>query len=153
MIKYVEGNLLDANAEALVNTVNEVGVMGKGIALMFSEAFPTNTEAYQRASREGEIRVGRMFVTANPSLINPRWIINFPTKKHWRNPSRLEWVRQGLTDLVKVIQEKRIHSVALPPLGCGNGGLDWHLVRQEIERAFSNLPDVNVLVFSPTNAY
>jgi O-acetyl-ADP-ribose deacetylase (regulator of RNase III) len=152
-IQYTEGNLLDAPAEALVNTVNEVGVMGKGIALMFSEAFPENTRAYQQASKEGKIRVGHMFVTENASLITPRWIINFPTKRHWRHPSRLDWVRQGLGDLVRVIQEKQIRSVALPPLGCGNGGLEWQLVRREIEAALSDLSDVKVLVFAPTSAY
>jgi O-acetyl-ADP-ribose deacetylase (regulator of RNase III) len=153
MIRYTEGNLLDAPADALVNTVNEVGVMGKGIALMFSEAFPANTRAYQEACKEGRIHVGQMFVTENPSLISPRWIINFPTKKHWRHPSRLEWIRQGLKDLVRVIREKDIHSVALPPLGCGNGGLDWQVVRREIEASLSDLPEVEVLVFAPTSAY
>ncbi|HXZ42676.1 MAG TPA: macro domain-containing protein [Terriglobales bacterium] len=153
MIRYTEGNLLDAPAEALVNTVNEVGVMGKGIALMFSEAFPENTRAYQQACKRGEVKIGRMFVTENPSLISPRWIINFPTKKNWRQPSRLEWIRQGLKDLVRVVQEKHIHSVALPPLGCGNGGLDWQLVRHEIETGLSDLPEVDVLVFVPTSAY
>jgi O-acetyl-ADP-ribose deacetylase (regulator of RNase III) len=153
MIRYSEGNLLDAPVEALVNTVNEVGVMGKGIALMFGEAFPENTRAYQEAAKKGEVRIGRMFVTENSSLISPRWIINFPTKKHWRQPSRLEWVREGLKDLVRVIQEKHIHSVALPPLGCGNGGLEWQLVRREIEAALSDLSDADVLVFVPTGAY
>jgi O-acetyl-ADP-ribose deacetylase (regulator of RNase III) len=153
MIRYTEGNLLDAPAEALVNTVNEVGVMGKGIALMFSEAFPENARAYQEASKQGEVRIGRMFVTESTSLIGPRWIINFPTKKHWRHPSRLEWIRQGLKDLVHVIQERHIHSVALPPLGCGNGGLEWQLVRHEMAAALSDLPEVDFLVFAPTSAY
>lgn len=153
MIRYTEGNLLDAPAEALVNTVNEVGVMGKGIALMFSEAFPENTRVYQEACKEGKVRIGRMFVTENPSLISPRWIINFPTKKHWRQPSRLEWIREGLNALVKVILDKHIHSVALPPLGCGNGGLEWKLVRREMEAALSDLSEVDIMVFEPTGAY
>lgn len=153
MIRYTKGNLLDASAEALVNTVNEVGVMGKGIALMFSEAFPENTRAYQRASKEGKVRVGHMFVTENPSLISPRWIINFPTKKHWRHPSRLEWIRLGLKDLARVIKEKQIRSVAIPPLGCGNGGLEWQQVRREIEASLSDLANVDVLLFAPTEAY
>ncbi len=152
-IQYTEGNLLDAPAEALVNTVNEVGVMGKGIALMFSEAFPENTRAYQQASKDGRIRVGQMFVTENRSLVTPRWIINFPTKRHWRHPSRLEWIRDGLKDLVRVIQEKHIHSIALPPLGCGNGGLEWQVVRREMEIALSDVSDVNILVYAPTSAY
>jgi len=153
MIRYTQGNLLEAPAEALVNTVNEVGVMGKGIALMFREAFPDNTRIYEAACKAGEVRVGHMLVTANRGLIGPRWIINFPTKKHWRHPSRLEWVREGLKDLVRVIQEHGIRSVAVPPLGCGNGGLEWEQVRREIEGAVAGLADVDVLVFAPTSAY
>ena len=153
MINYKQGNLLAASTEALVNTVNEVGVMGKGIALMFREAFPVNAEAYEKAAEAGMVRVGHMFVTENRSLVGPKWIINFPTKKHWRHPSKLEWVRDGLRDLVKVITEKRIHSIALPPLGCGNGGLEWAVVRREIEGELGALKDVEVVVFEPTDAY
>jgi O-acetyl-ADP-ribose deacetylase (regulator of RNase III) len=109
----------------VVNTVNEVGVMGKGIALMFRDAFPENAGAYEAACRAGQVRVGHMFVTRNQALVGPRWIINFPTKKHWRNPSRLEWIREGLRDLVRAVRENGIRSVALPPLGCGAGGLEW----------------------------
>ena len=107
--------------------------MGKGIALMFKEAFPTNYAAYAEACRRGEVRVGRVFVTEVSRLDGPRWIINFPTKKHWRQPSQLRWIVEGLADLRRVIQERGIRSVALPPLGCGNGGLDWGEVRPEIE--------------------
>jgi O-acetyl-ADP-ribose deacetylase (regulator of RNase III) len=148
-----DGNLLEAHTEALVNTVNEVGVMGRGVALMFSEVFPENTRAYIEACRDGKVHVGRMFVTENNELIQPRWIINFPTKKHWRSPSRIEWIHAGLEDLSRVIKIKAIKSIALPPLGCGNGGLDWSVVRQEIESAFSELPNVEVLVYSPTRTY
>src|SRR5271156_2583847 len=112
MISYTKGNLLDAQTEAVVNTVNEVGVMGKGIALMFREAFPANTAAYETACKSGEVHVGRMFVTENRALNGPRWIINFPTKKHWRNPSKLEWIRDGLEDLRRVIAQKNIKSIA-----------------------------------------
>ncbi len=153
MIRYTQGNLLEAHAEALVNTVNEVGVMGKGIALMFREAFPANTEAYEKAVAAGDVRVGRMLVTENRALVGPRWLINFPTKKHWRNPSKLEWVREGLKDLVAVLRKHDIHSIALPPLGCGNGGLDWLLVRREVEGALANLNDVEVIVYEPTAVY
>ena len=153
MIRYTQGNLLEAPAEALVNTVNEVGVMGKGIALMFHDTFPDNSRAYEEACKTGKIRVGKVLPTRNLELIGPRWIIHFPTKKHWRNPSRLEWVRDGLKDLVRVIREKDIHSIALPPLGCGNGGLEWRQVRAEIEAAAAELPDVDVLVYEPTDAY
>lgn len=153
MLRSAQGNLLDAPAEALVNTVNEVGVMGKGIALMFREAFPENTRAYTAAAKAGEVRVGRMFVTANPDLLGPRWIINFPTKKHWRSPSQLRWVEAGLRDLVRVVRERGICSVALPPLGCGNGGLAWDDVCPLVEAAAADLPDVEVIVYEPTAAY
>ena len=152
MIRYTTGNLLEASADALVNTVNEVGVMGKGIALMFRDAFPVNTRAYEEAAKAGQVRVGRMLVTEGHDLIGPRWIINFPTKKHWRQPSRLEWVREGLKDLQRVLREKQIHSVALPPLGCGNGGLEWTQVRHEIEGALGSL-DLDIVVYEPTDAY
>lgn len=153
MITFRQGNLLDAPVEALVNTVNTVGVMGKGIALMFKEAFPDNFRAYEQASKRQEIQVGRMFVTENHALNGPRWLINFPTKKHWRNPSKLEWVVEGLQDLRLVIQDKGIASIALPPLGCGNGGLDWAVVRPVIEEALGELESVDVVVYEPTEKY
>jgi O-acetyl-ADP-ribose deacetylase (regulator of RNase III) len=153
MIRYTRGNLLEASAEALVNTVNEVGVMGKGIALMFLEAFPEAAHQYEQTAKAGNVRVGSMLVVENQALIGPRWIINFPTKKHWRHRSKLEWIREGLKDLVRVVRDNCIHSIAVPPLGCGNGGLDWELVRREIEAAAAELPDVEFLVFVPTNEY
>lgn len=153
MIKFLQGNLLDAPAEALVNTVNTVGVMGKGIALMFKEAFPGNFHSYEKAAKLQEVRVGHMFVTENQSLAGPKWLINFPTKEHWRQPSKLEWIVDGLKDLRRVVEEKGIHSIALPPLGCGNGGLDWSEVKPEIERAFAGLRDVDVWIFEPTPKY
>jgi O-acetyl-ADP-ribose deacetylase (regulator of RNase III) len=153
MIEYTRGNLLEASAEALVNTVNEVGVMGKGIALMFRDAFPENTRIYEEAAKANEVRVGRMLVTDTKSLVGPRWIINFPTKRHWRYPSKLDWIREGLKDLVSVIREHGIRSIALPPLGCGNGGLDWRQVRMEIETALAGLSDVHVIVYEPIGAY
>jgi O-acetyl-ADP-ribose deacetylase (regulator of RNase III) len=153
MIRYAQGNLLSASVEALVNTVNEVGVMGKGIALMFRETFPEASREYERAAKDGRVKVGHMLVTESRGLIGPRWIIHFPTKKHWRHPSKLIWVQEGLRDLVRTIREHRIRSVAIPPLGCGNGGLDWELVRREIEAAAAEIPDVDVLVFAPTGDY
>lgn len=153
MIRYTKGNLLEAPAEALVNTVNEVGVMGKGMALMFREAFPESAAAYRQAAKRGEVRVGRVMVTRNDALVGPRWIIHFPTKKHWRHPSRLEWVREGLKDLVRVVLEHGIRSVALPPLGCGSGGLEWTEVRREIHAVLAGLEDVEVIVYEPSSAY
>ena len=153
MIYYKQGNLLDAPADALVNTVNEIGVMGKGVALMFREAFPKSTQTYQKAAKAGDVRVGHVFVTNGDFLIGPQWIVHFPTKKHWRHPSKIEWIRDGLRDLVRVVHERRIRSVALPPLGCGNGGLDWVVVRREIEAALEAVPDVDVLLYEPTHTY
>jgi O-acetyl-ADP-ribose deacetylase (regulator of RNase III) len=149
VIRYAQGNLLETPAEALVNTVNEVGVMGKGIALMFRGAFPENTKAYEAACRQGKVQVGRMFVTENRALLGPRWVINFPTKKHWRHPSQMAWVREGLKDLVRVIRKHGIRSVALPALGCGNGGLEWGHVRREIEAALGAVEALDVMVFLP----
>jgi O-acetyl-ADP-ribose deacetylase (regulator of RNase III) len=153
MIRYTTGNLLVAPAEALVNTVNEVGVMGKGIALMFREAFPESARAYKEACERGEVKIGRVFATSNDRMIGPKWLIHFPTKRHWRNPSRLEWIRDGLSDLTRVVRELGIRSIAIPPLGCGNGGLDWIEVRREIESAFAGLDNVDVQVFEPTPDY
>lgn len=153
MIEYTKGNLLDADVEALVNTVNEVGVMGKGIARQFRESYAASSEAYVRSAKRGEVRVGRVLVTENDSLVGPRWIIHFPTKRHWRNPARQEWVRDGLTDLARVVRELGIGSIAVPPLGCGNGGLAWRSVKAEIEAALGGLTGVRVLVYEPTAEY
>ena len=153
MIRYVTGDLLLADVEALVNTVNTVGIMGKGLALQFKEAFPQNFLAYEDTCKRGHLEIGRMFVTETSRLVGPRWIINFPTKQDWRHPSRLEYVREGLYDLVRVIRERGIKSVALPPLGCGYGGLDWTQVKREIEGALTDLSDVDVLLYPPTDAY
>jgi O-acetyl-ADP-ribose deacetylase (regulator of RNase III) len=153
MMRFAQGNLLEAPVEALVNTVNTVGVMGKGIALMFKEAFPTNFRAYEDACKHRDIVVGKMFVTETGRLNGPRWIINFPTKKHWRQPSKLEWIVDGLKDLRRVIDTHSIQSVALPPLGAGNGGLDWRDVRVQVEKALGDLEDVEVLVYEPTEKY
>ena len=153
MVRYTTGNLLDSKADALVNTVNTVGVMGKGIALMFKDAFPDNYRAYRAASKRGEIKLGQMFVTQSSKIDRHQWIINFPTKAHWRQPSRIEWIEAGLVDLKRVIRDSGIKSVALPPLGSGNGGLDWQIVRPRIEEALADLADVDVYVFEPTEAY
>jgi O-acetyl-ADP-ribose deacetylase (regulator of RNase III) len=153
MMQFTQGNLLEAPVEALVNTVNTVGIMGKGIALMFKEAFPSNFRDYEHACKSDEIVVGKMFVTETGRLNGPRWIINFPTKKHWRHPSKLEWIVEGLKDLRHVIEVNNIRSIALPPLGAGNGGLDWREVRPEIEKALGDLKNVDVLVYEPTDKY
>ena len=153
MISYTQGNLLDARVEALVNTVNTVGVMGKGIALMFKEQYGRNFDLYAAACKAKKVKVGQMFVTATGELDGPRWIINFPTKDHWKGNSRLEWVESGLEDLKRFLCEQKIHSVAIPPLGAGNGGLDWPTVKARIDAALSELENVEVIVFEPTDKY
>jgi O-acetyl-ADP-ribose deacetylase (regulator of RNase III) len=153
MITLTHGNLLDADVEAVVNTVNTVGIMGKGIALMFKEKFPENFRAYARACEANEVQIGRMFVTESRELFGPRWIINFPTKTHWRVNTKIEWVEEGLEDLVRVIRARNIRSIAIPPLGCGNGGLNWQDVRPLIESALGELDGVNAIVYEPTVKY
>lgn len=153
MIRVAEGNLLRADVDALVNTVNTVGVMGKGIALQFKRAYPEMFKAYERAAKAGGLEVGRMQVWETGALEGPRFIINFPTKRHWRAPSQLADIDAGLIDLVRAIREHGIRSIALPPLGCGNGGLDWSLVAPHIWEALTPLAgDVDVLVYPPAGA-
>jgi len=151
MVDIVKGNLLEADADALVNTVNTVGVMGKGIALQFKQAFPDNFRAYEKAVVAGEVVPGRMFVF-NTGRLRPRYIINFPTKRHWRGRSRIEDIRSGLEDLVRVVRNLGTQTLAVPPLGCGNGGLDWRDIRPLIESAMAEVPDVHVLLFEPSGA-
>lgn len=153
MIEFTKGNLLGAPVEALVNTVNTVGVMGKGIALMFKERFPENFKAYAAACKAKEVCVGHMHVSPGEELGGPRWIINFPTKQHWRSPTQPEWVQDGLVNLRGVIIKHEIKSIAIPPLGCGNGGLDWQVVREKIVDTLGDLPDTKVLVYEPTEKY
>ncbi len=150
MLELTTGNLLEAPVEALVNTVNTVGVMGKGVALQFREAFPENFALYKAACKRNEVVPGRMFVTTR--LGNPRFIINFPTKRHWKGKSRMKDIDAGLEALVEVVRREAIESIAIPPLGCGNGGLHWNQVRLRIEEAFGALPDVSVLLFEPGGA-
>lgn len=148
MITYCQGNLLDADVDALVNAVNTVGVMGKGIALAFKQRFPANFQAYAAACQRGEVQIGRMFITETQALLGPRWIVNFPTKQHWRDPSRLEWVVGGLQDLRRFLLEAGVQSVALPALGAGLGGLSWPVVRAEIDLALGDL-NMAVLAYEP----
>ena len=149
MIEYQQGDVLAEEAEALVNTVNCVGVMGRGVALQFKKAFPDNFGAYAAACRRGEVVPGRMFVYETGRLELPRYIINFPTKRHWRGRSRIEDIEAGLVDLVRTIERLGICSIALPPLGAGLGGLEWAEVRSRIQKALEPLAGVRVIVFEP----
>ena len=149
MIEPTRGNILTDDAEALVNTVNCVGVMGKGIALQFKKAFPENFKAYEAACRREEVKPGRMFVFETGQMFNPRYIINFPTKRHWRGKSRYEDIAAGLRALVREVRERKIRSIAIPPLGSGLGGLQWGRVKAMIEAAFEEIPDVQVKLYEP----
>ena len=148
MVEYVTGDLLIAEREALVNAVNCVGVMGRGVALAFKRRFPGNFKAYKAACDRGELQPGRMFVFETGELM-PRIIINFPTKRDWRARSRLADIEAGLSALVAEIERHRIHSIALPALGCGLGGLEWTEVKPRIHRALAGVADLDTLVFEP----
>ncbi len=148
MIEYTQGDILQAEAEALVNTVNCVGVMGRGIALHFKHAYPANFKAYAAACKRGDVQPGRMFVY-DTEMPAPRWIVNFPTKRHWRSKSRIEDIESGMDALVDELRTRGISSVAIPPLGSGLGGLAWRDVRPVIASALANLPDVRAIVYEP----
>jgi len=152
MIEFRTGNILTADVQALVNTVNCVGIMGRGIALQFKNRFPENFKSYVAACKREEIQPGRMFVFETHTLTNPKFIINFPTKRHWRGKSRIEDIDAGLTALVEVIRNRNIHSIAIPPLGSGLGGLNWNDVRPRIEAAVRGINDLSVIIFEPNSA-
>ena len=161
MITYTQGNLLEADTQALVNTVNTVGVMGKGIALMFKQQFPENFKRYAKACKSGDMQVGKMFVVAidAPSIqhsqpqLKQRWIVNFPTKQHWRAKSQIEWIQAGLQDLRQWLIDNRIESIAIPALGAGNGGLPWQQVKPLIEQTLGDLPNIDIQIFEPSGSY
>ncbi|AWH88730.1 type II toxin-antitoxin system antitoxin DNA ADP-ribosyl glycohydrolase DarG [Limnobaculum parvum] len=153
MINYTQGNLLDAPVEALVNTVNTMGIMGKGIALMFKERFPNNMKAYSLACKQQQVTTGKMFITETGELMGPRWIVNFPTKQHWRADSKIEWIEEGLQDLRRFLLEEQVNSIAIPPLGAGHGGLAWPSVRVQIENALADLHDIDIFIYEPTKKY
>ncbi len=150
MIKYIKGNILDSSAQALVNTVNTMGVMGKGIALQFKKAYPNNYRSYEKACKANEIKVGKMFVSIDTNTISgERIIINFPTKTSWKKPSEYKYIEDGLENLVEVINNEKIKSIAIPPLGAGNGGLNWEKVKKIIEQKLVDL-DTEIYVYEPT---
>ena len=152
MIEYKNGDIFAQDVEAIVNSVNCVGVMGRGIALQFKNTFPANFKAYAEACNRHEVRPGRMFVFESDHLTNPRYIINFPTKRHWRSKSRIEDIESGLEALASEIRERNIRSVAIPPLGTNLGGLRWTDVYPRIEAALQHIDDVEVIVFLPGSA-
>ena len=152
MIELCRGDVLNADVEALVNTVNCVGIMGRGMALQFRKAFPENYAVYKAACDKKQVRPGKMLVFELSRTENPRFIVNFPTKRHWRSDSKMEDIESGLRALVTEIKNRAIKSIAIPPLGCGLGGLDWEEVRPLIERAFDELSEVRTLLYEPAAA-
>lgn len=149
MIEYKHGDILREDAEALINTVNCMGIMGRGIALQFKNAFPENFKAYAKACKQNEVQPGKMFVFETGQLTNPRYIINFPTKRHWRSKSRIEDIESGLQALVETIRKYNIRSIAIPPLGSGLGGLDWSIVKSRIKDMLQTLDDVHITIYEP----
>jgi O-acetyl-ADP-ribose deacetylase (regulator of RNase III) len=146
MIEFRHGNIFDAEVQAITNTVNCIGVMSKGLALQFKKRYPKMFLAYRAACDKGEVKVGRMWVWEEKNKI----IVNFPTKNDWCNPSQPLWIIQGLADLHDVIIDKKIESIAIPALGCQNGGLTWDLVKPMLERFHATLPtNVKVVVYEP----
>ena len=152
MLQYKTGDIFKENVEAIVNTVNCVGAMGRGIALQFKKAYPENFKVYASACKRKEVKPGKMFVFKTGEMLNPKFIINFPTKRHWRGMSRIEDIESGLKDLLIVIKKNNIKSIAIPPLGSGLGGLNWLQVKNLIEGALDTLENVNVIVFEPKGA-
>jgi len=149
MITYLQGNLLEDNAEVLVNTVNTVGVMGKGIALAFKEAFPANFKEYKSACLAGDLRVGSLLITADINLFyGTKTIVNLPTKTHWRYPAEYSYIESGLAALHDWLSANRVSSIALPALGCSNGGLNWGMVKKMIEKHLNGL-DIDIRVYEP----
>ncbi len=149
MIHYQTGDLFESPAEALVNPVNTAGVMGKGLALQFKKIFSLNTRRYEEACKDGSIDIGKNLVVRDHSpTTGDKVIINFPTKKHWRNPSEYAYIESGLQDLIKVISAENIKSIAIPALGAGNGGLDWQVVKQMVEKHLSSLP-IDIFIYEP----
>lgn len=148
-VRFVQGDLLISDAEAIVNAVNCVGVMGRGLALQFKRTFPANFKAYAAACKRGEVEPGRMFVFETGASVGPRYIINFPTKRHWRFRSRLDDIDAGLEALVGELEARGVRSVAVPPLGCGLGGLSWPDVRARIEAHLGGLEGVDVRIHEP----
>ncbi|WP_449355337.1 type II toxin-antitoxin system antitoxin DNA ADP-ribosyl glycohydrolase DarG [Virgibacillus natechei] len=151
MITYKKGNLLEDSSDALVNTVNTVGVMGKGIALQFKQAFPDVFREYERECNKGKIHVGQMHVVSTNALIGPKYVINFATKKHWKENSKIAYIKDGLEALLKVTRKLEINSIAIPPLGCGYGGLKWADVKPLIQKTFEN-ESIEVNVYLPAGS-
>ena len=147
-----QGDLLKEDVQAYVNTVNCVGIMGKGIALQFKMKYPENYKLYKKACNKNKVQIGKMFITEINDLFDTKYIINFPTKKHWKGKSKLEYIEKGLDDLAKQVRKLNIKSIVIPPLGCGFGGLHWKEVRPLIEQKLSSIEDVKIILYAPSKA-
>lgn len=153
MIKYLVGNILESKADALVNTVNTVGVMGKGIALQFKKYYPKNYKEYKKACDNRQLKIGQLLITTDHNVLSgTKTIINFPTKIHWRNPSKYEYIEKGVTELKSFLIDTNTKSVAIPPLGAGNGGLKWYKVKEILERNLIDIQDVDIYIYEPNNS-
>ncbi len=148
-MNYTKGNILESNTEVIINPVNTVGVMGKGLALQFKQKFPTNYKIYKEACNTKTIDIGKLLLVDESNLERKKFIINFPTKKHWRNPSKIEYIEEGLKDLVKIIENNNFESIAIPALGCGLGGLEWENVKLLLEKYLRNLEGIDIVIFEP----
>lgn len=144
MIEFTQGNLFDGEHQAIVNPVNCVGRSGKGLALLFKKRFPAMFLAYKKYCDEGKLRPGTLHTYKEGDL----WIVNFPTKDHWRNNSEMEYITKGLKALVSFIKKEDIKDIGIPALGCGLGGLLWYQVRGEIKKALEQL-DIKITVYEP----
>lgn len=149
MLFIKHNDILLDNSEALVNPINCVGIMGKGLAFQFKKKYPENFKSYYAACRKGIVKPGHMFVFATNTDANPHYIINFPTKRHWKDNSKIEDIESGLKALCKIIQINSIHSIAIPALGCGLGSLNWKDVKPLIKRILIIRENVSIIIFEP----
>lgn len=149
MIKYKQGDIFSEDVEAIINTVNCVGVMGRGLALQYKNNFPNNFKIYANACKQNKVQPGKMFVTETEQLVNPKYIINFPTKRHWKGKSKIEDIESGLLDLVQIIKRHNIKSIAIPSLGSGLGGLDWNIIKKTIKHALINVQNIDIVIYEP----
>ncbi len=148
-MNYKKGNILESNTEVIVNPVNIVGVMGKSLALQFKQKFPTNYKIYKEACKNKTIDIGKLLLVDESTLEKKKFILNFPTKNHWSNPSKIEYIEEGLKDLVRIIENNNFESMAIPALGCGLGGLEWENVKLLLEKYLGNLEGIEIVIFEP----
>ncbi|WP_375563070.1 macro domain-containing protein [Bernardetia sp. OM2101] len=148
-MNYTKGNILESNTEVIINPVNTVGVMGKGLALAFKKQFPHNYKIYKEACKNQAIDIGKLLLVDESTLEQKKFVINFPTKKHWRSSSKIEYIEEGLKDLVRIIETQKFESMAVPALGCGLGGLEWGSVKLLLEKYLGNIDTTDIVIYQP----